>query len=312
MKKIGTHKNNDEKQLEDFLVKITKWDKGNILYEPIGGGITNINWHVLNKDENKEYFIKVPGLGTEIFIDRKASLEANSLAAKIGLGPKVYDYLSEYGVEIYDFLNDHITCTNSSFESLETTKKVLDGYKRFHSAGKLSIVKSGIDLVEDHFQQLNEFKCETPDDFEFLKYNFYIAKEKLLKAGLDLVPCFHDPIAGNFLFSKLGELKMVDFEYSFQGDRYYDLAVFFGEMFFTDEIEDELLNQYFGESNDIIKSKIYIYKAIADIKWASWAFIQDKLSTLDFDFYKYGALKFLRARDFIINNNWSKSLGRIK
>ena len=145
-----------------------------------------------------------------------------------------------------------------------------------------------------------------------MKYNFYIAKEKLLKAGLDLVPCFHDPIAGNFLFSKSGELKMVDFEYSFQGDRYYDLAVFFGEMFFTDEIEDELLNQYFGESDEIIKSKIYIYKAIADIKWASWAFIQDKLSTLDFDFYKYGALKFLRARDFIINNNWSKSLGRIK
>ena len=312
MKNIGTHNNDDEKQLEDYLVKITKWDKENILYEPISGGITNINWRILNKDENKEYFIKVPGLGTEIFIDRKASLEANSLAAKIGLGPMVYDYLSEFGVEIYDFLNDHSTCTNSSFESLETTKKVLDGYKRFHSAGKLSVVKSGIDLVEDHFQQLSEFKCDIPEDFDFLKYNFYIAKEKLLKAGLDLVPCFHDPIAGNFLFSKSGELKMVDFEYSFQGDRYYDLAVFFGEMFFTDEIEDELLNQYFGESDEIIKSKIYIYKAIADIKWASWAFIQDKVSTLDFDFYKYGALKFLRARDFIINNNWSKSLGRIK
>ena len=312
MKNIGTHNNDDEKQLEDYLVKITKWDKENILYEPIGGGITNINWRILNKDENKEYFIKVPGIGTEIFIDRKASLEANSLAAKIGLGPMVYDYLSEFGVEIYDFLNDHSTCTNSSFESLETTKKVLDGYKRFHSAGKLSVVKSGIDLVEDHFQQLSEFKCDIPEDFDFLKYNFYIAKEKLLKAGLDLVPCFHDPIAGNFLFSKSGELKMVDFEYSFQGDRYYDLAVFFGEMFFTDEIEDELLNQYFGESDEIIKSKIYIYKAIADIKWASWAFIQDKVSTLDFDFYKYGALKFLRARNFIINNNWSKSLGRIK
>ena len=179
---ILTRHNDDEKQLEDYLVKITKWDKENILYEPIGGGITNINWRILNKDENKEYFIKVPGLGTEIFIDRKASLEANSLAAKIGLGPMVYDYLSEFGVEIYDFLNDHSTCTNSSFESLETTKKVLDGYKRFHSAGKLSVVKSGIDLVEDHFQQLSEFKCDIPEDFDFLKYNFYFGKEKLLKA----------------------------------------------------------------------------------------------------------------------------------
>ena len=104
---------------------------------------------------------------------------------------------------------------------------------------------------------------------------------------------------------------MVDFEYAFQGDRYYDLAVFFGEMFFSDDVENTLLKHYFGESNEIIKSKIYIYKAIADIKWASWAFIQDKLSSLDFDFYKYGALKYLRARSFIINSEWSNSLERI-
>ena len=104
---------------------------------------------------------------------------------------------------------------------------------------------------------------------------------------------------------------MVDFEYAFQGDRFYDLAVFFGEMFFSEDVEEELLIEYFGESNEIIKSKIYIYKAIADIKWASWAFIQDKISTLDFDFYKYGALKYLRARSFIINDNWCKSLSRI-
>ena len=238
-------------------------------------------------------------------------MEANSLAAKVGLGPKVYDNLSDFGVEIYDFLKDHITCTNSSFENMDITKKVLDGYKKFHSAGNLSIVKTGIDLVEDHFNQLQEFDCSLPEDFDFIKYNFQLAKEKLLKAGLDLVPCFHDPIAGNFLFSKDGLLKMVDFEYAFQGDRYYDLAVFFGEMFFSDDVENTLLKHYFGESNEIIKSKIYIYKAIADIKWASWAFIQDKLSILDFDFYKYGALKYLRARSFIINSEWSNSLERI-
>ena len=311
MKKIGSFANEAEKQLEDFLNKVDLWNYKNLTYEAVSGGITNLNWRVTDHDKNHDYFIKVPGFGTEIFIDRKASLEANSLAAKIGLGPKVYDNLSDFGVEIYDFLKDHTTCTNSSFENMDITKKVLDGYKKFHSAGKLSIVKTGIDLVEDHFNQLQEFDCSLPEDFDFIKYNFQLAKEKLLKAGLDLVPCFHDPIAGNFLFSKDGLLKMVDFEYAFQGDRYYDLAVFFGEMFFSDDVENTLLKHYFGESNKIIKSKIYIYKAIADIKWASWAFIQDKLSSLDFDFYKYGALKYLRARSFIINSEWSNSLERI-
>ena len=115
MQKIGTYINDDQKQLEDYLCKIKQWNKDFLFYEPIGGGITNLNWHVINKENNKEYFIKIPGLGTEIFIDRKASLEANSLAAEIGLGPKVYDYLSNYGVEIYDFLKkNRKSCSISS------------------------------------------------------------------------------------------------------------------------------------------------------------------------------------------------------
>ena len=53
MKAIGTHSTNDEKQLEDYLTKISDWDKGSLYYEPVGGGITNLNWRVLNKDNNK-------------------------------------------------------------------------------------------------------------------------------------------------------------------------------------------------------------------------------------------------------------------
>ena len=54
MKKIGTYINDDEKQLEDYLCKIKQWNKDFLIYEPIGGGITNLNWHVINNENNKD------------------------------------------------------------------------------------------------------------------------------------------------------------------------------------------------------------------------------------------------------------------
>ena len=32
-----------------------------------------------------------------------------------------------------------------------------------------------------------------------------------------------------------------------------------------------------------------VYKALGDLKWASWAMVQKRVSALDFDYRKYGA-----------------------
>ena len=47
-----------------------------------------------------------------------------------------------------------------------------------------------------------------------------------------------------------------------------------------------------------------VYKVLADIKWTLWAMLQNTISTLDFDFYKYGVWKQIRARSIIDDPRW--------
>jgi len=51
-----------------------------------------------------------------------------------------------------------------------------------------------------------------------------------------------------------------------------------------------------------------INRALADIKWASWAVVNRKLKDWDFDYQKYGVWKYMRARDVMYDPRWESWL----
>ena len=51
--------------------------------------------------------------------------------------------------------------------------------------------------------------------------------------------------------------------------------------------------------------------ALADIKWASWAIVNRKLSSWDFDYQKYGIWKYMRARQIMVDPRWESWLRTI-
>ncbi|TIO44106.1 MAG: choline/ethanolamine kinase--aminoglycoside phosphotransferase, partial [Mesorhizobium sp.] len=93
-KPIGAGRSPDERELEAALVEVMSWRDKQILYTPVYGGFSNSNWRVRTVDDSRTYFVKLPGRGTEQFIDRRAASEASRRAFELGLGPRTYDYLS--------------------------------------------------------------------------------------------------------------------------------------------------------------------------------------------------------------------------
>ncbi|MGO7501174.1 choline/ethanolamine kinase--aminoglycoside phosphotransferase, partial [Rhizobium ruizarguesonis] len=85
-------------------------------YGPVHGGISNSNWRVRVSGEQGHFFVKVPGRGTEMFIDRNAALDASRRAQGLGIGPKIYEYLADRGVEIADYIEGRRACTNRDFQ----------------------------------------------------------------------------------------------------------------------------------------------------------------------------------------------------
>ncbi|RMV67714.1 Choline/ethanolamine kinase [Pseudomonas caricapapayae] len=304
MKTLGQSVSTQEQQLEAAVRSIDSWRGRRVGYEPVSGGISNTNWRVEVEGADTAYFFKVPGAGTEMFIDRHTAHEASVKAAQTGYGAPVFAFLEAFGVEVFEFMEGWRASSNHDFLQRDIRHGALHGLKAFNDQPLLKQTKTVFDMIAEHQSQVAELQGVKPLDDDWLCLQYQRAKAALQASGIDLAPCMNDTLAGNFMLNADRQIRLVDFEYASNNDRHYELALWFGEMFFSDDMELALLEDYFGQVSVQTLARIKLNKALADIKWSTWAMVQHAVSQLDFDFYKYGTWKHMRARSIINDSHW--------
>lgn len=305
---LGQAMTEAERAVEAIIARVPQWQGRQVGYAMVVGGLSNSNWRVSVAEEEREFFIKVPGVGTEKFIDRKAANAAARQAHQLGVGPEVVFFDPDDGVEISEYLDGYRACTNADFGSPAIQHGVIELYKSFNSGPKLPLDKNVFDMIEEHFEQARELRADLPEDFAWLARRYAEAKAAMIASGLDIVPCFNDPMPGNFLVKPGAAMRLVDYEFASNNERAYELGVFVAEMFFPEDKTLELIDAYYGKATPSIVARVNIARALADIKWASWAVVNRKLSNWDFDYQKYGVWKYLRARSMIQDPRWESWL----
>lgn len=306
----GEGRSPSERAVEAVLARFPEWRARRLRYRPVTGGISNTNWRV-STGETQDFFVKVPGRGTEMFISRDHANEASRRAQACGFGPAVHGYLPEEGVEIFAFVEGYRASTNLDFLNPAIRRNAVTALRAFNDAAPLRLTKTVFDMIEEHVAQVAEVGGRVPPDFAFLIRGFAEAKAALMASGLDLVPCMNDTLAGNFMIGPENRTMLVDFEYASNNERAYELALWFTEMAFPEAVECEMIEAYFGRLDPAMEARINVLKALADLKWATWAMIQEAVSTLDFDFYKYGTWKHMRARTQFHHSDWARWLRRL-
>ncbi|QGY31491.1 choline/ethanolamine kinase family protein [Pantoea cypripedii] len=297
-----------EQRLEQAIAAMPGWQNKTIHYRPVCGGISNANWHVAVAGAPSAYFVKIPGEGTERFINRDTAHEASVKAAQTGYGVPVVAYLRELGVEIFEFIDGWRASSNLDFQQPAIRHRALHALKSFNDQPLLTENKTVFDMLNEHIGQVQALNAPFSADAVWLHKQAQRAQQALEAAGLDSVPCMNDTLAGNFMLNASDEIRLVDFEYASNNDRCYELALWFGEMFFTPQIELELLEDYFGKVDSAIFARVQIHKYLADMKWSTWAIIQHQVAEIDFDFSKYGRWKELRARSVLNHPDWENWL----
>lgn len=124
-------------------------------------------------------------------------------------------------------------------------------------------------MIEEHFDQVRQLDGHWPLDHDWLLRNYRQARAALEASGLDLVPCFNDPMPGNFLIGDDKSIKLIDFEYASNNERLYDLAIWSGEMFYSEATDCEIIEEYFGRYDKAHHARFIVHKALADIKWST-------------------------------------------
>ena len=273
----------------------------------------NSNW--LATHEGKMHFMKVYGIGSENFINRDLSIEAARQAHGLGIAPNVLHYDKETGLEVVEFLTGYRASTNADFSRMDFLESVIDLYAAFNGGKQLSETKDVFEMTDEHIEQGDELGVIRPADFDWLLKQYAKAKEAFMASGLDLVPCHNDPMPGNFMVQldadKITDMKLIDYEFASNNERAYELGVFLGEVFLDEATSLALIERYYGEVRAEVVARVTVARAVADMKWGSWAVQQRQLSEWDFDYQKYGIWKYARARMLFNDPRWDDWLRMI-
>jgi thiamine kinase-like enzyme len=301
---FGEAETDAERAVEAAIASVPAWREQGASYALMTGGISNSNWRITLAGDERRYFLKIPGAGTEMFVDRAAANEAARLAHAKGLGPEVVHFDAETGLEVAELLEGYRACTNADFQDEAIQLAAVDCYRQFHAGEGLGLTKTIFDMIDEHIAQVAGLGGSLPEDWPWLSRLYGNARSAFLASGLDLVPCFNDPMPGNFLVKQDAPMKLVDYEFASMNERSYELGVWLGEMFFTEDTAARLLEVYAGELRPELVARVAVMRALADVKWATWAMVQEQISALDFDYHKYGTWKYLRARSIMHDFRW--------
>lgn len=303
-----------EREVATAISAIPGWDHERVIVRPLTGGLLNSNW--LLTYEGVNYFLKIFGKGSENFVDRQLSNVAAVRANALGISPRVELFDPEAGMELFEFLQGYRASTNADFSRKDFLSSVIDLYRQFNACERLSITKDVFAMTDEHIEQGDALGAIRPADFEWLSFQYQRAKAAFIASGIDLVPCHNDPMPGNFMVkmsdrNQIIDMKMIDFEFASNNERAYEIGVFLGEVFVDEETTLELIEQYYGTVRQNLVARVWVARAVADVKWGSWAVQQRKLSSWDFDYQKYGIWKYARARTLFNDPRWNDWLRQI-
>ena len=278
--------------IEEVVAKVDEWKSKEISIEHLSCGLTNINYKVTVDD--KPFFIRVPGEGTELLaIDRANEYHNTKAAATAGVGPKILHHFPEYNVMILEFIEGK-TMSKDSLNESGMPARMTQAIKRLHAGERFFSDFNMFRLTEYYLSLCKERDIKVPDGYlERISTINEIEKAMLMKP-ITTVPCNNDLLAENYI-DHGNQLWLIDYEYSGNNDPTFELGNTCQEMQFNDEQIKEVCAAYFGEATPAMIARMKLNMIMSDVGWALWAAIQTKISTIDFDFWGWAIERWGRA-----------------
>ena len=277
------------------------------------GGITNKLYRVRD-GRSGDYVFRLYGKRTEMFIDREMEMKTMKLLEKIGIVPKLIKYLPEDCITVIEYI-DAYTLKNPDFLNEQLWEKIVRPVRLIHKSG-VSISKIFDPLIET--KRLEKILFDITTRYTEFDINGTVKileriNERANISHTEYVICHNDLLAENFMLVKdetrSGEpMYLIDWEYAGMNTFYYEFADMFQEILVGRNIERKLIEIYWENAN--IEYNVYMtemFKPFPDIYWFLWSLIQLNVSTIQFDYYNYGKVKYENAQQNIkyLRENYS-------
>lgn len=278
----------DRVELALRLEKLPSWDFEDVVLHRISDGYTNINFRM--ECSRGEFFLKLPGAGTEAFIDRRVAHEAAAFAGESGIGPRVIYFDEHSGIEVSDFLTGYRSASFSSFADDEFVEQLIDLYRRWHQGPLLSSTKTLFDMIDEHLLQLGEAHHRL-EPYQRATVDLWMPlQEAYIAAGLDIVPGHNDMLPSNYMTAPGSPIMLIDYDYAANTDRFYEIGAMLTIGGFSAARRAQLIELYTGApETPVTTARLHACAVGTYVKWGLWGLLNAATRETDFDYQKYGS-----------------------
>jgi len=271
------------------------------------GGLTNLVFRV--DCDGDSFVLRLPGAGTEDYIDRGLEAVAVSEAARTGVSPEVIFFDAESGVMVSPYIEAR-TMSRSLFKSVPgAPSRAGEVLRRLHRSGaKFAHTFDLFGMMDEYLRVLDEQKAELPKGFEQAMRDADALRRVLAARPAPLTACHCDPLAENFLDTG-SRMWLVDWEFSGMNDPMWDLGDASVEAGLEPNQEAEMIRAYFGGAPMAAEGgRIAIYKAMCDLLWTQWGLIQHASKNTADDYWGYANSRFTRCRRLMADPSFAANV----
>ena len=276
------------------------------------GGMTNIV-HLVETDSNN-LIVRIPGKGTEDYINRTFEYNNAMAAWRAGISAEIIWADVEKGIMVSKSINGIETMTPKFFSSRKgSPARAGLALAKLHNSGETFDFRFDLfNMIDDYLNILSSKNAELPDGYHDIVKAAKPVKEALIANPMQLAPCHCDPLCENFLDDG-NKMWIVDWEYSGMNDPLWDLGDLSVEAGMDESQESEMLIAYFGKDPTAAqKGRVIIYKAMCDLLWTLWGLIQHADKNPAEDFWAYSIERFERCKKLMQNSDFVLHINAIK
>jgi thiamine kinase-like enzyme len=260
--------------------------------EKLAGGITNRNYRV--RLGGGDYVVRITSPESALLgIDRRAEHAAATIAAALGIAPRVAAFLDDAGYLVTEFLPGR-SLPPEELREPERLAEVARAVRAVHDGPPFPATFDSFAIVEAYAETAAARGAVLPSGLSRARRAAREIAPALQGPEHRPVPCHNDLLNANFILHPAG-VRIVDWEYAGMGNRYFDL----GNLSVNnglDEAEDErLLSAYFGTPcTERRFACLRLMRIMSDFREAMWGVVQGVISTLAFDYAEYATRHFAR------------------
>jgi thiamine kinase-like enzyme len=271
------------------------------------GGLTNRVYRAGN------FVLRLPGAGTEEYIDRRTEAVAAAAAADAGVSPALIHADPSSGLMVTRLIDRAVTMTPDQFRARRgSPARAARAFRMLHDSGAVFPFRFELfAMIDDYLGHLSGKDVALPDGYHDILAEAEIVRSTLASHPVPLAPCHCDPLCENFLDTG-DRMWIVDWEYSGMNDPMWDLGDLSVEGGFDAAQDAEMLTAYFdGPPGPQDHGRMVIYKAMCDLLWTLWGLLQLANQNPADDFRAYADGRFARCRALMATPGFARHLAAV-